>query len=98
MAMAVKCPLLMAECFPKNLDSGVEDIPRLYGPYRVPAVSVQPKYALPECEINKPYHQYGCRAEKPHCITQIEPQTLFHGYKLLKEKISKNVIDTTYIS
>lgn len=97
MAMAVKCPLLLAECFPKELDTGHLDIPRLYGPYKVPAVSVQPKHALPECKINKPYHPYGCRADIPHCITQIQPETLFKGFKLLKEKIAKKFIDTTYI-
>ena len=97
-AMAVKCPLLVAECFPKDLDSGVADIPRSYGPYKVPAVSVQPAHALPECAVNEPYHPYGCRAEMPHCITQIEPQILFQGYKILKDKIAKNIVDTTYIS
>ena len=97
-ACTFKCPVLVAECFPKDLDTGVEDVPRLFGPYHVPAVSVQPEHALPECAENKPYYLYGCRADEPHCITQIEPATLFRGFKLLKEKIAKKIVDTTYIS
>ena len=70
----------------------------LFSPYKVPAVVVQPKHALPECAVNEPYNAYGCRSDKPHCITQITPETLFKGFKLLKEKVAKKIIDTTYIS
>ena len=97
-ACTFKCPVLVVECYPKDLDTGVTDVPRLFGPYHVPAVSVQPEHALPECAENKPYYLYGCRAETAHCITQIEPATLFKGFKLLKEKIAKKIVDTTYIS
>lgn len=97
-ASAVKCPVLVAECFPKDLDSSFTDVPRLFAPYKVPAVSVQPAHALPECSVNDPYNSYGCRANTSHCIAQITPQTLFRGFKLLKEKIAAKIIDTTYIS
>ena len=96
-ASAVKCPTLVVECFPKDLDTGSDDVPRLYAPYKVPAVSIQPIHALPECKINKPYHQYGCRANIPHCITQISPETIFKGFHMLKEKIAKKDYTTTYI-
>ena len=96
-ASAAKCPCLLVECFPKDLDTGFYDIPRLYSPYKVPSVSVQPQHALPECAVNEPYHQYGCRADKAHCITQIAPETLLRGFHLLKEKISKKDCTTTYI-
>ena len=96
-ATAVKCPVLVVECFPKDLDSGVTDIPRLYSPYRVPSVSVQPKHALPECAVNKPYNQYGCRANRPHCITQIEPETIFKGFHILKDKIVKKINTNDFI-
>lgn len=98
MASAAKCPSLIVECFPKNLDTGFLDIPRRFAAYRVPAVSVQPAHALPECAVNEPYNPYGCQADTAHCITQIEPQTLFKGFKLLKEKIVAKINDTTYIS
>ena len=98
LACATKCPVLVAECLPKDLDTGYLDIPHLYSPYKVPAIAVQPKNALPECAVNKlHYHPYGCKFGKPHCITQIKPETLFKGFKLLKEKIAKKIIDTTYI-
>ncbi len=98
MAAAVKCPVLSVHCFAKDLHFKETDDFKLYGPYRVPAVSVQPTHALPECAVNEPYTHLGCRSDVPHCITQIEPQTLFHGYKILKDKIAKNIVDTTYIS
>ena len=98
MASAVKCPCLVMECFPKDLDSGISDVPRVYAPYKVPCVSVQPKHALPECAVNEPYYSYGCRADRPHCITQIEPETIFKGFHLLKERIAKNLIEPLYIS
>lgn len=98
MAAATKRPSLLVECFPKELDSGITDIPRLFAPYKVPGVSVQPEHALPECAVNDPYNPYGCRANTSHCIAQIAPETVFKGFKILKEKIAKKIIDTTYIS
>lgn len=97
LATSVKCPVLAVHCFPKVLHSKETDDFKLFSPYKVAAVTVQPKHALPECAVNKPYHPLGCRANKPHCITQISPETLFRGFKLLKEKITKKIIDTTYI-
>ncbi len=97
-ASAVKCPVLVAECFPKDLDSSFTDVPRLFGSYKVPAVAVQPEHALPECAVNEPYNPYGCRANTSHCIAQITPETLFKGFKLLKAKIAAQINDTTYIS
>lgn len=87
-AAAAKCPVLTPNCFPKDLQSSVFDYVNFFRPYKVPSVVVQPEHALPECAVNKPYHQYGCRMNKPHCITQIAPEILFDGYHLLKEKIS----------
>ena len=97
LACAKKCPILVAECFPKDLNSEMTDVHKIFGSYKVPAVSVQPAHALPECAVNEPYILWGCRENKPHCITQIKPETLFKGFKLLKEKIAKKIIDTTYI-
>lgn len=97
-AAAVKCPVLAVHCFPKNLESNQVMDTKLFAPYKVPAVTVQPKKSLPECAVNEPYHYVGCRQDKPHCITQIEPATLFKGLKILKEKVTRKIIDTTFIS
>ena len=98
LASTSKCPVLVAECFPADLESHFYDIPRFLGAYRVPSVSVQPKHALPECANNHPYNGYGCRSEQTHCIAQIEPETLFKGFKLLKEIIAKNTCEHLFIS
>ena len=97
-AAAVKCPVLAVHCFPKNLESAQVMDTKLFAPYRVPAVTVQPKNSLPECAVNEPYHYLGCRQDKSHCITQIEPATLFKGFKILKEKILRKINDTSFIS
>lgn len=98
LASTSKCPVLVAECFPADLESRFIDIPRRLGAYRVPSVSVQPKHALPECANNHPYNEYGCRSEQTHCIAQIEPETLFKGFKLLKEIVAKNTSEHLFIS
>ena len=96
-AAAIKCPILTPNCFPADLPTSKFDYVRFFSPYKVPGVVVQPSHALPECKINKPYHQYGCRINKPHCITQITPEILFDGYHLLKDKIATKNFSTTYI-
>lgn len=98
LAATSKCPVLVAECFPADLESHFYDVPRRYGAYRVPSVSVQPKHALPECANNHPYDYYGCRSAQTHCIAQIEPETLFRGFKLLKEIVAKNTGEHLFIS
>ena len=96
-AAAVKCPVLQPNCCPADLpDQSLRDT-QSTSPYRVPSVLVQPKHALPECAVNEPYHSYGCRAEIPHCITQIAPETIFKGFHLLKERIAQNKIEPLYI-
>ena len=97
-AAAAKCPILTPNCFPADLPTNKFDYVRFFSPYKVPSVVVQPAHALPECAVNKPYHQYGCHSKNPHCITQIAPEVLFNGYHLLKEKIAKKNFNPTYIS
>ena len=96
-AAAAKCPVLTPNCFPADLPKSKFDYVKFFSPYKVPSVVVQPSHALPECAVNKPYHQYGCRIKTPHCITQIAPEILFNGYHLLKEKISTKDFTPTYI-
>ena len=82
-AAAAKCPILTPNCFPADLPTRRADYVKFFSPYHVPSVTVQPAHALPECAVNKPYIQYGCRSHVPHCITQISADDLFHGYKRL---------------
>ena len=95
-ATAAGCPVLSPNCFAADFPIYNTDIPRTFYPYGVPSVIVQPEHGLPECKNF--HHPYGCAANFPHCITQIEPKTLFKGFKLLKERIAKKINEPLYIS
>ncbi len=97
-AAAVKCPVLLVSCYSANFPFSHNVSISKYRPYLVPSVVIQPKKALPECEINEPYNHWGCRSMKPHCITQIEPETVYSGFKLLNQRIAEKNIETVYIS
>lgn len=97
-AAALKIPVLCVNCFPADLKIGIGDILAVYYPYGVPNVIVRPKNALPECTADKSHQVYGCRvAMKPHCITQIEPNTIFDGLKVLKKRIAEKNFKPLYI-
>ena len=100
-AAAVKCPCLAVFPFPNDSPpASFTDGLRLFRPYNVPSVVVHPEHALPECvrDKNAPYTPFGCRVlDKSHCIAQIKPETIFEGFQMLREKISKKIITTTYI-
>ena len=100
-AAAVKCPCLAVFPFPADFpNASFTDGLRLFRPYNVPSVVVHPEHALPECakEKNEPYTPFGCRVlDKPHCIAQIFPEKIFDGFKMLKDKISKNIVTTDYL-
>ena len=105
MAAAVKCPVLSPNYFAADLPSiPNEDAIYVYSPHGVPAVVVRPEHALPECMNNRinghitaAPRNYGCTANAPHCITQIEPETLLKGFHLLKERIAQKINEPLYI-
>lgn len=97
-AAAMKRPALIVACFPADLPASYTDGIRSFYPYKVPSVIILPAHALPECKVNEPYYWLGCRSiDKPHCITQIRPQTVFTGLKILRERISKNISEPMFI-
>lgn len=100
-AAAMKCPCLAVFPFPADFPapSKVDGL-RLFRPYKVPAVVVQPAHALDQCARpkNEPYIPFGCRVlDSPHCIAQISPEIIFAGFQILKDKIAKNIVNTTYV-
>ena len=100
-AAAMKCPCLAVFPFPADFPapSKVDGL-RLFRPYKVPSVVVQPAHALDQCARpkNEPYIPFGCRVlEKPHCIAQIPPEVVFAGFQILKDKIAKHIVNTTYV-
>ena len=99
-AAATQCPVLAVFAFPADLPKHLFDTVRAYRPYKTASVIVQPAKALQECGGEKYlYSQYGCKImEMPHCITQVEPETIFQGFHILKERVAKKLIDTVYIS
>ena len=100
-ASAVKCPCLAVFPFPADFPAPSRvDTPRLFRPYHVPNVVVVPAHAIEGCARpkNEPYCPFGCRVlDKPHCITQITPETLFSAFKILKENIAANNLETSYV-
>ena len=97
LAAAVNCPVLMPKCFSVDLLANPNDSPTLHYAYGVPTVTVLPEHALPECAVNEPYTQYGCRSDHSHCIAQIKPSLLFKGFKRLRERIAAKNTEPLYI-
>lgn len=95
LAAAVSCPVLELNCFPADLTMHKNNCPPRWYPYGVPNVIIQPEHALPECRGLYAYR--GCATNFPHCITQIEPQTLLRGFHLLKERIEAKICEPLYI-
>ena len=95
-AAAVNCPVLMPNCFPVDIPFESYDMIKLFSPYNVPSVIIQPEHALPECAADKTHNPYGCKANQPHCITQIKPETVFTGFKLLKKRIEQKITEPFY--
>lgn len=95
-AASVKCPCLAVFAFPADAPSRRIDLTKTAYPYNVPNVIVQPGHALPECKNG--YNIYGCKSGAPHCITQIKPETVFKGFKLLKARIAENNIEPLYLT
>lgn len=97
-AAGVNRPVLSPNCFAADFKINHLDAPARWAPYGVPSVTVLPQHALEDCK-NKPYGGHGCKAgNTPHCITQIEPETLFRGFQLLKKRAEKKIIEPLYIS
>ena len=97
-AAATGCPVLTLMCFGADLPILHRNNPQRWYPYGVPSVVVQPKHALPECK-NLPYYESrGCAANFPHCITQIEPETLYHAFELLKKRVAAGIVEPLYMS
>ena len=97
-ATTFNLPVLSVNCFPADIKILNTDTPSIFCPYNVPSVIVQPKKALPECKNSKVHHAYGCgRYDTPHCITQIEPKTIFKGFHLLKKRAAEKINEPMYI-
>lgn len=94
-ATTVNCPVLTINCFSADLPILSTNIPQIWYPYGVPSVIVQPKQSLLECRNSDDI--FGCAANFPHCITQINPETLFKEFHLLKERVAKKINEPLYI-
>lgn len=94
-AAALNLPVLSPNCFPGDINMNVSSAPALYYPYNVPSVIIRPKHALAECK--NLVNSSGCNSDKPHCINQITPETMFDGLKLLNKQIKKNVKEPLFV-
>ena len=89
-AAAVEIPCLAPFCYPADKPLVDASVIQMYYPRGVPAIIVQPRQSLPDC-IDSHEIFFGCQSfNKPHCITQIEVETMLAGFHLLLEKIQNN--------
>lgn len=84
-AAASRLPVLTPCCYPADRPMVTNAVPIVHYPYGVPAVLVRPAHALPECQDSDDI--WGCAMKRPHCITQITPDLMLRGYRLLNELI-----------
>lgn len=98
-AAAVNCPVLEINSFPADINIMEGDNLAVYYPYNVPNVILRPQKVLPECSADKPHSAYGCRIlNKPHCITQINPQLILKSLNFLKKRIADKNYKPLYVS
>ena len=97
-AAGLGCPVLSPNCFSADFKMREIDAPVRWAPYGVASVIVMSEHALPECK-GEPHEGYGCKLKtRTHCIAQIEPETLFKGFHLLKERAAKKINEPLYLS
>ena len=96
-AAGIGCPVLSPNCFAADFKINDLVAPARWSPYGVASVIVLPEHALPECQ-GRLRDNSGCRMrEISHCITQIEPETLFRGFHLLKRRVKKKITKPLYV-
>ena len=97
-AAALGIPVLSPNCFPADMEMNPISSPQRFYPYGVPAVIVQPEYALSECKENDMAKFFtGCVADEPHCIKQITPQKMYKGLQILRQNIKNDEKELTFL-
>ena len=92
-AAAVKLPVLTVFSYPVDREREECSVVDRYYPYHVPAAAIQPQKTLPECRQagSKVHKIFGCFSNKPHCITQIEVEEMYKGWKKLSALYRNNL-------
>lgn len=86
MAAVAQIPVLVLN---REAQDKEDYIPGIYSevqrfpPYQTKAVILRPDRQLEECAKLPPVHGW-CHADRPHCITQITPQEIIEGFKILE--------------
>ena len=69
LAAAVGVPCVEISCHATTADPLHNNAPERFGPWGVPSTILRPTRAVPPCDD-------GCRAARPHCILEVESQTV----------------------
>ena len=93
LAAAIGIPVLSPNCYALDLQN--DGVLGAWHPYGVPSAIVCPNHALDDCKGSKDF--FGCRADYPHCIAQIKPQSLFGALKFLFERIASGNFEPLFI-
>lgn len=86
MAAAAQVPVLALN---REAADKEDDLPGVYSevvrfmPWQTKVVILRPDHQLEECAKLGPMHGW-CHADKPHCITQIDPQEIIEAFEVLE--------------
>lgn len=97
LAAALEKPVLMPCCYPAEYSIGPDDTPTVFSPWKVPAVFIQPAYALADCRPKRSEHGC-CHLMEVHCIDQIDVSAMRKGFELLREQCLKESDSTLYVN
>lgn len=77
LAAAAGIPVLEISCHPQTAPNWHPNSPKLYGPWGIPNVILQPKQTEPAC-------QKGCMSSVAHCINHIQIEQVIQSLKPFK--------------
>lgn len=81
----IPCLVFYREAYDKeDYLPGVYSELRRFPPWQTKSVTLRPDHQLEECAKQPPVYGW-CHAEEPHCITQITPQEIIDGFKILED-------------
>lgn len=80
-AAALQLPSIMLGHEAADYEKNYLSMCKRFSPYQTPAIILQPPHALSPCSEFNP--RTGCMVNRPHCITQIPPQSIADAFEAM---------------